>query len=147
MYKRILVAVDGSETAMRGLDEAIRLAKAGGARLLILHVTEELLPLMVNGDWALPAIPVDVYREAGQRILQAALDRARQAGIEAESRHLDATGRRIGTLVTDEARQWQADLVVAGTHGRHGLDRLLLGSVAERIIRTASVPVLLVPAV
>jgi nucleotide-binding universal stress UspA family protein len=146
MYQRIVVAIDGSDTARRGLDEAIRLARRDGARLLLLHVTEAPLPLMLNGDWTLPAIPVETYAEAGRKLLDAALAEARAAGVEAEALQADADGRRVGPLISERARAWRADLLVVGTHGRRGLDRLLLGSVADGVIRTAALPVLLVPA-
>jgi nucleotide-binding universal stress UspA family protein len=145
MYARILVAMDGSETARRGLETAIRLAREGNGRLLLLHVTEAPLPLAINGDWTLPALPLEAYRQAGARLLEDALATCRAAGVPAETRLLDADGRRIGPLISETASTWQADLIVAGTHGRRGLDRLLLGSVAEGILRTARTPVLLLP--
>ena len=145
MYERIVMAMDGSETSRRGLDTAIRLAREGHARLLILHVVEEPLPLAINGDWALPALPLEAYRQAAARLLEDALAACREAGVAAETRLLDAAGRRIGPLVSETAAEWQADLIVAGTHGRRWLDRLLLGSVAEGILRTARTPVLLLP--
>lgn len=145
MYQRILVAIDGSETARRGLDEAIRLAQAGGGRLLLTHVIEEPLPLTVNGDWSLPSLPLEAWREAGERLLETALAHCHQAGVEAETRLIEAGGRRIGPLIAEAALDWQADLIVVGTHGRRGLDRLLLGSVAEGILRTTRTPVLLLP--
>lgn len=145
MYQHILVAIDGSNTARRGLEEALRLAQAAGGRLLLVHVIEEPLPLMVNGDWSLPGLPLEAWREAGERLLEAALAQCRQAGVEAETRLIEAGGRRIGPLIAETAVDWQADLIVLGTHGRRGLDRLLLGSVAEGIIRTTRTPVLLLP--
>lgn len=146
MYQRIVVAIDGSDTARRGLREAIRLARQGEARLLLLHVTEAPLPLMVDGDWTLPAIPLETYARIGRKLLDAALAEAEQAGVAAEVLQADADGHRIGPLISERAAAWRADLIVVGTHGRRGLDRLLLGSVAEGVIRTASLPVLLVPA-
>jgi nucleotide-binding universal stress UspA family protein len=145
MYERIVVAMDGSETARRGLDAAVGLAREGNGRLLLLHVLEDPLPLAIDGDWTLPAFPVETYRQAGERLLEEALATCRAAGVPAETRLVDAAGRRIGPLISETASAWQADLIVAGTHGRRGLDRLLLGSVAEGIMRTARTPVLLLP--
>ncbi|HET7877050.1 MAG TPA: universal stress protein, partial [Methylomirabilota bacterium] len=70
--------------------------------------------------------------------------RAREAGVAVEPALLESDGRRVAAVVVDEARWWEADLIVVGTHGRRGLDRLLLGSVAEGVVRAAPVTVLLV---
>jgi nucleotide-binding universal stress UspA family protein len=84
------------------------------------------------------------WREAGEEILARAAARASQARVEAESTLLESDGRRVSATVVKEAQRWGADLIVVGTHGRRGLDRLLLGSVAEGVARTAPVSVLLV---
>ncbi|MCS6786633.1 MAG: universal stress protein [Thiobacillaceae bacterium] len=145
MYQRILVAMDDSDSARRGLEEAIRLARVGGGRLLLVHVYEEPLPLSVEGDWSVPTLPAEAWREAGQRLLDQSAAVCARAGVTAQTRLIDAGGRRVGPLVSAAAADWSADLIVVGTHGRRGLDRLLLGSVAEGILRTAHTPVLLLP--
>jgi len=66
------------------------------------------------------------------------------AGVSVDRRLVEAPGRRLGDVVADEANGWEADLVVIGTHGRRGLQRLLLGSGAEQVLRLAPVPVLVV---
>lgn len=146
MFRRILVAIDGSETARRGLDYAIQLGREGHAQLMLVHIYDEPLPLAVNGDWTLPALSSEPQQAAGARLLQAALETCRQAGVSAETRLVEAAGCGIGPRISETAAAWQADLIVAGNHARRGLDRLLLGSVAEGILRTARIPVLLVPA-
>jgi nucleotide-binding universal stress UspA family protein len=63
-----------------------------------------------------------------------------------ETELLETEGKRVASVIDDDAKRWPADLIVIGTHGRSGISRLLLGSVAEGVVRGASVPVLLVRA-
>jgi nucleotide-binding universal stress UspA family protein len=69
---------------------------------------------------------------------------AQRAGVPTESALLESDARRLSSVIAEEAQRWGADLVVVGTHGRRGLERLILGSVAEGVARTAPVSVLLV---
>jgi nucleotide-binding universal stress UspA family protein len=85
------------------------------------------------------------WRRAGQEILDQAAASPREAGVQAETALLELDGR-VSRVVTDEAERWGAELIVIGSHGRQGLEQLLLGSVAEGVLRTAAVPVLLVRA-
>lgn len=144
MYQRILVPIDGSETSERALREAIKLAD-GKAQLRLLHVVEEVYPLDAEGyafiDYAALR---DVARSSGERLLAKAGETARQAGGEVETSLLDAEGKRVANVIEAAAADWPADLIVIGSHGRSGFSRLLFGSVAEGVVRGASVPVLLV---
>lgn len=146
MYQRILVAIDGSATAERALQEAIRLA-AGKARLRLVYVIEAVYPLDAEGY---AYIDYEALQEAvhstGERTLAQAVETVRRSGITAETALLDASGERVASVIDGEALNWKADLIVIGTLGRSGLSRLLLGSVAEGVVRGASVPVLLVRA-
>lgn len=147
MYKRILVAVDGSATSERALHEGIALATAHRARLRLVHVVDELT---AAGDT--PATPGEFWkavRKAGTLILAGARARAATAGVEAETklaeiRTFGGVVRRVPNLIVEDARRWNADLIVIGTHGRRGLSKLLLGSVADGVVRTAGTSVLLV---
>lgn len=144
MYKRILVPVDGSPASARGLDEAIKLAKSQGAEMLLLHVVDEWK--VAAGDIA--AVNLDAgakrLREAGSALLQQAESRASSAGVSVKSTLIEEMGVAVGACVVQRARQWPADLIVCGTHGRRGLARVLMGSDAEYILRHTPVPVLLV---
>ncbi len=146
MYARILVAVDGSPGSARAVAHAIALSKAFGAVLRVLHVVD-------MGWLALgPELAVDTQRLAaarraeGERTVTAALETARAAGVPVETSLVEtgAPGQRVPSQIVQEAHAWPADLLVLGTHGRSGAERLLLGSVAEGVARRASVPVLLV---
>jgi nucleotide-binding universal stress UspA family protein len=145
MYTHILVPLDGSPVAQRGLDEALALAKLTGARLRLLHVVED--PVFVTGldgfdPTGLALIPL--LREAGEKLLATCKARAAKDGVAADAVLLERLGTRICDAVVQEARDCGADLIVLGTHGRCGMRRLTLGSDAEQIARLASVPVLLV---
>jgi nucleotide-binding universal stress UspA family protein len=147
MYKKILVPIDGSPTAANGLDEAIKVAQLTGASLRLIHVIE-----LINfttciepvGIYASEAIAV--MTKAGAEILERGKFHAAAKGIGAETALLDNLSLRVSEQVIEQAKVWNADLIVIGTHGRRGVGRLMLGSDAEEIIRRAPVPVLLVRA-
>lgn len=145
MYRRILVPVDGSNTSDAALREAIKFVSDRNAELRIIHVIEDVVPM-----WDVELLNINEIREAlrqtGGRILAKAEAVARAAGIKAETRLIEATppGARIASTIAAEAKAWPADLIVIGTHGRRGMDHLLMGSVAEGVVRISSVPVLLI---
>lgn len=144
MYQRILVPIDGSLTSERAVQEAIKLA-AGNARLRLVYVLEEIYPLDTEGYAYIDyAALKEAVRHTGERALAQAAEKVRQSGTEAETALLEASGERIASVIESEARHWLADLIVIGTHGRSGLSRLLLGSVAEDLVRGAPTPVLLI---
>ncbi|HYP85982.1 universal stress protein [Variovorax sp.] len=145
MYRRILVAIDGSPTAACALEEALRLAKLGNARLCLLHVVDEMKHL--TGYETFTAYAHDVLprlRAGGELVLKNAAEHATRADVEADCALFMASADRVCDVVVAKARSWGADLIVIGTHGRHGLERFFLGSDAEQILRQAPVPVLLV---
>lgn len=141
MFKRIVVAVDGSETGDRALEAAIELAREQKAALRVVHVTGELLPV---GAEALTAerLLESVY-DAGLTLVNDAVTKARAGQVDAEPRLIEGGGR-TSQAIASEARNWPADILVIGSHGRRGLNRLLLGSVAEEVVRIAPCPVLLI---
>ena len=141
MYERILVPVDDSPTSALALHEAIRLAQGRPSRLRVVHVIDTVnINAEFTADIARP------MRESGRKILRDAEAHARKAGVEAETNllEIEMISDRISDLVAREAESWNADVIVMGTHGRRGLNRLFVGSVAEGVVRTAPVPVLLV---
>ena len=147
MYQRILVPLDGSETSMLGMDEAIRLARLTGGKLRFLHVIDELSFALAADSYAcFTSDLLAALRENAEELLESAKSSARTAGVESDSVLYDSFNGKMLDFVSRQAREWPADLIVLGTHGRRGVRRLMLGSGAESILRTASVPVLLVRA-
>jgi nucleotide-binding universal stress UspA family protein len=143
MYQRIMVAIDGSDTAERGLAEAIAFAKDQNARLAIVYVID----LVVIFEFGEPAVSYrESAREFAHKTIEHARNTARVAGIEPEiqSPEIYTTGYHVADTIAQLAQDWNADLLVVGTHGRRGVSRLLLGSVAQGIARLAPCPLLLV---
>lgn len=145
MYRRILVAVDGSKASEAALKGALDLAKAWSAEVRLLHVIDSpyAYPEALYAELSTDVEALGrVWRRAGQIVLDRATALARDANVKAEAALLDMNGRRISSVIADEAKRWHADLIVVATYGRH--EEVLLGSVAEGVARTASVSVLLV---
>ena len=146
-YRRILVPIDGSPTATRGLDEAIGLCKATGGSIRVLHVMDDLV--FVSGFESGATYARDVVpelRKRSEQLLEAGRKRVEAAGVAADKVLIECFARRTSELVCEQAIAWQADLIVVGTHGRRGVRRMMLGSDAEQIVREAPVPVLVVRA-
>jgi nucleotide-binding universal stress UspA family protein len=138
-FKRILVPVDGSETSNKALAVALELAKDAGGHVCLLHVVDELA--YVTG-FEYSQDVVKIAQDAASQVLRQAEAMAKAAGVESDTKLIDFPGQRLGETVAGQAREWQADLIVVGTHGRRGLGRVLMGSGAEQIIRVAPTPVL-----
>ncbi|MDA8361925.1 MAG: universal stress protein [Gammaproteobacteria bacterium] len=144
MYARIMVAIDGSTTSDRALKEAIALTKDQKAQLRLVHVIDQTPIMQADIGWPDNDELEDIFVKSGQRIVDEAVANAAKEGLKVEASVLRESGKRIASVIVDEAKDWSAQLLVVGTHGRHGVERLLLGSVAEGILRAASMPVLLV---
>lgn len=142
VYRKILVPIDGSRTATLGLREALKLAHDLGAQIRLIHVVDELAAATnaPAGDELIVQL-----RSAGSSILGEAAAAARDAHVPMDTKLVEIAGGRAGAHIVQEARAWLADLIVCGTHGRHGIGRVVMGSDAEDIVRHSPVPVLLVP--
>ena len=140
MYKRILVPLDGSETARYGLREAIALAREQKATLRLLHVISEF-PITVEMADKRNSTRSRRASSSGAKEARAL---ATSLAVETETQLRDLHGGRVADAIVHEAREAGCDLIVIGTHGRRGLSRALLGSDAERVLRQSHVPVLLV---
>ncbi|HEY9085863.1 MAG TPA: universal stress protein [Candidatus Tyrphobacter sp.] len=143
MFKKILVALDGSACAQSAFTVAESLAKAESAKLVLCTVVD---PIEVAGEHA-PAVPTDAAlaqaRAAAEKTLAETAGQARAAGIETETAALSG---EPAYEIDRYARDIGADAVVMGTHGRSGLKRLFMGSVAEAVLRAAPCPVIVVHA-
>ncbi len=145
MYSRILVPIDGSASAIGGFDEAIRLAQQTCATLRVVRVIDQLSHVTgFESCSAYPGYTVPHLRERGEWLLASASRRAARQGVVVESKLYETGGAHLADVVLDDAHAWGADLICMSTHGRHGMDRFLLGNEAEEIARRASVPLLLV---
>jgi nucleotide-binding universal stress UspA family protein len=145
MFKRILVAVDGSHTAEQALQEAIKLARELQAKLRIVHVVDTV-NINLDTEFPNPTVVSDALIKSGHKILQKAEAVARDAGIPVTTRliEIDTLGNSLPEMIAADAEAWPADLIVICTHGRRGLSHLLLGSIAEGVVRVATKPVLLI---
>ena len=145
MYKKILVAIDDSETSRCALAEATLMAQSSCAKLYIAHVADETLMGMhnrtfsttLNLDHAIKAIA-----EAGQKLVDDAV--AATSSVSAEGILLEARNRRVSETLVEKAEALGVDLIVIGRHGQRGLAKLILGSVAEQVTKMTSTSVLLV---
>jgi nucleotide-binding universal stress UspA family protein len=135
MFKNVVVGIADDEISQAALQEAVHIASRDGARLCIVHAVEK------GGE------DENSKRQAGVRLLERARSLA-NAAPDIETRLLDSEGG-YGVNSTAEAIEkavieWGADLLVVGTKGRRGLERLVIGSVAERLVKTVEISILLV---
>lgn len=144
MYQRIFVPVDDSDTSNLALAEACRLAKHMGSTVRLVHVVD-LAQFGWGGTEFLDAAELQKsIKQAGEQVLGQAQAQAVAAGLTPEVKILESWGDKIASVLLDDANGWGADLVVMGTHGWSGLMHILMGSVAEGLLKQADVPVLLV---
>lgn len=147
MYRRILVAVDGSAASNKALTAALEMASYSGGRSVIklIHVLDEMAYFAGLDPYAGQSNSViSVMRDAGTKILTDGLAICQSAGVQADTVLVDRLGARLAETVAEQAKQWPASLVVVGTHGRKGIGRVLMGSGAEHIIRLSTCPVLVI---
>jgi nucleotide-binding universal stress UspA family protein len=151
MFKRILVAIDGSSTSNHGFNVALSLAKDQLAELTALHVVDEMLVARgyTGAEFGPPdyfAVVLDDLRKSGHKILAKAEAMAAKNGHSVKTVLVETFGQSVAHAILAQALKLDADLIVMGTHGRRGLSRLVMGSDAEGVLREARVPVLLVRA-
>ncbi len=152
MYRHVLVAIDGSMTSDLALREAFKFA-ASGAQVTAVTVVDNPL---VNVGYDAPKFLTFNVDEAHQEFLQeaklilenAVYDGERIVGVKIDTQLIDmglkSDRKEIAAAIERAALSCNADLIVMGTHGRRGLQRFFLGSVAEQVIRQVSIPVLLI---
>ena len=142
----IMHATDYSPASRPAFRKAVDLAKRLHRKLVLVHVLSPVVVPVMSGEmYILPAIYDDLQRTArmvAQRHLSRLVARAKQAGVRGSSRLVE--GVPVAERIVRTARALHADLIVMGTHGRSGVTRMVLGSVASRVVATASCPVLTV---
>lgn len=130
MFKKILVPTDGSEYAAKAEDLAISLAKEIGSEVIAVHVIDEKL-----------IYPYEVMEDEGNEILGKVHEKGEKEGVSVKDVLIFGDPRHDMNKI---ALKSDADLIVIGSHGRTGLERLLMGSVADTTLKTSEIPVLLV---
>ena len=137
MYDRILLPTDGSDANSRAVEQAVGLARETGAGLHVLFVLEDVPYAPETMDDAVEG----QLREIGEAAIEEIEKRAEAAGVDLVTEMREGVPHET---ILEYAEEADVDAVVMGTHGRSGLDRYLLGSVTERVVRAAEVPVLTV---
>jgi nucleotide-binding universal stress UspA family protein len=145
VYKKILIATDGSELANRAVDHGLALATAVGAEVVLVTVTEMWSALEMSREASKKVLhAIETYEKVeadrATSILSAAVERAGKAGVRAETRHV--SDRRPSEGIIDAARETGSDLIVMATHGRRGVNRVLLGSQTNEVVTHSETPVL-----
>ena len=147
MYQRIMVAIDDSFATSSVLATAINLAKLSGARLAICHALDQTLFAQKMGEIMLSNSVAEIeknLRGGAQAFVDQAAELARAAGVEVETRIIESEAKQVAEMLAEAASEWHADLLVVGSHGRRGIDRFFVGSVAERLVQKANTSLLLV---
>jgi nucleotide-binding universal stress UspA family protein len=138
MYSQILVPTDGSPASDAAIEHAIDLAEQYDATLHALYVVDGAAYSTLEAG---AQVVVDALKSEGEEATRRVAAAAEREGVDCET--VVATGTAYSTI-RDYVDEHAIDMVVMGTHGRKGLDRYLLGSVTERVVRTSDVPVLTV---
>ncbi len=149
MFRNMLVAIDGSPTANRGLRMALDLAKEQHAALHVLHVIDDaVLATSLEGSAYVPPAYMESMlegmRDTARKVIAAAEKLAAAHDVAIAPIMVEARGHAVAQVILAQARKVHADLIVLGTHGRRGLRRIVMGSDAETVLREATAPVLLV---
>ncbi|CEG09819.1 Universal stress protein F [Afipia felis] len=147
MYTHILIPTDGSELAQRGVDHGLSLAKALGSNVTIITASAPF-PLPVSRiSWGIKHDDIDRYaancRTEAEDLLAKIKATATKMGISATTTYVPDTSP--ATAILETAKQATCNLIVMASHGRRGVERLLLGSQAAEVVSNSPIPVLIVP--
>jgi nucleotide-binding universal stress UspA family protein len=141
MYKKILVPLDGSELAKRGLEEAEKLAKFFEAEIVLFQVVP-FMPIYGSPELVTPLIVDEKQKEAVEKYLATVAEELKKKGFSVTA--MVKTGQQVAAEIIDFAKEVGAELIVMCTHGRSGITRWVLGSTAHKVIIRAETPILLV---
>ena len=140
MYKKILVPLDGSELAKKALDHAEALAKVFDAAIILFQVVP-FMPIYGSPELVTPLIIDEKQKETAEKYLTNLAEELRKRGHKVTS--MVRTGQQVAVEIIDFAKESGVDLIVMYTHGRSGISRWVLGSVALKILTRAETPILL----
>jgi nucleotide-binding universal stress UspA family protein len=141
MYKKILVPLDGSELAKKGLEEAEKLAKFFESEIILFQVVP-FLPIYGSPELVTPLIVDEKQKEFAERYLADLAEELKKKGLQAK--YMVKTGQQVAVEIIDYAKESGVDLIVMCTHGRSGITRWVLGSVALKVLTRAETPILLI---
>ncbi|KWK52387.1 universal stress protein UspA [Burkholderia stagnalis] len=145
MYRKIMVAMDGSPSSKQALNEGLEVARLYGGHLDVVYVIDKSALLTLAGGYDLEAL-VAAMRRDGAAVLHSAEQAIEDASAAGDTKLIET--RRIGEDIAGRLQRYvlenAIDLAVLGTHGRRGIERMLIGSVAERFLRGAICPVLFI---
>src|SRR4030066_1307913 len=141
MYKKILVPLDGSELAKLALDHAEKLAKTFEAEIILFQVVP-FMPIYGSPELVTPLIVDEKQKEAAEKYLANLAEELKKRGFKTMA--MVRTGQQVAVEIIDFAKESGADLIVMCTHGRSGITRWVLGSVALKILTRAETPILLI---
>ena len=142
MFQHILVSTDGSDVAQKGVEQGLALAKAFGAKATIVTVSEAILPYAAAGEFSAATYQdyAIIQKQLADKALASAQDEARRIGVKADTVWQENVSPADGIVAIAEERG--CDLIAMASHGRRGLRRLILGSVAAEVLARSPVPVL-----
>jgi nucleotide-binding universal stress UspA family protein len=141
MYQKILVPLDGSELAKKALDEAEKLAKCSGAEIILFQVVP-FMPIYGSPELVTPLIVDEKQKESADRYLINVAEELKKQEFKVTT--MVRTGQQVALEIIDFAKESGADLIVMCTHGRSGITRWMLGSVALKVLSRAETPILLI---
>lgn len=140
VYRNIVIATDGSENTLRAISYGIELAKLSGATVHALYVIDmtSFSSIPMDAGWE---EMYNILREEGEKAISVVKERGKVSGVEVREMILEG---HPSNEIIDFAEKNNVDLIVVGTLGKTGLDRFLMGSVADKVVRGSKVPVLVV---
>ncbi|MGA2515726.1 MAG: universal stress protein [Thermodesulfobacteriota bacterium] len=141
MYKKILVPLDGSELAKMALDQAEKLAKTFDAEIILFQVVP-FMPIYGSPELVTPLIVDEKQKEAAERYLADLSEELKKRGLRVAA--TVRTGQQVAVEIIDFAKEVGADLIIMCTHGRSGISRWVMGSVALKVLTRAETPILLI---
>jgi nucleotide-binding universal stress UspA family protein len=141
MYKKILVPLDGSELAKKALDEAVKLANCFGAEMILFQVVP-FMPIYGSPELVTPLIVDEKQKEAAEKYLTNLVEELKKKGLRVTA--TVRTGQQVAVEIIDFAKESGAELIVMCTHGRSGITRWMLGSVALKLLTRGETPILLI---